>query len=329
MPSSDLYRAQRQCQFTPHGCTARLIRYRHVQLKTGDLAVPWYQECNFGKEYSGFVQYARKNFSNAEQYIQFDLQCSDIFLDSSNIPASFAASASKTCKNGKVIEAWHLACNSKTGPYKQKSALNKLLVTQISEFETNTTQTFDRAMAATLFTDYLVDKNANFVTTIGKHLKKLWTDARTRCDGYWTQYQRELALARAAQDVSDRMQEIAKLESLIKAQAKALKGTLSNKGFSYYSKVLIPHPMPNSKPLFEKSDVLLLTGANFNDTCQSWCQGKAATGMIVEKGTSGVAKKTKYVKFKGIEKKEMFAGLKATGWNMSNLKKADDLEKVG
>lgn len=289
----------------------------------------WYQECKFGKDYSDFVQFARKKFPNAEQYIQFDLQCADIFMDRSNIPAMFAASASNTSKNGKVIEAWHLACNPNTGPYKQKSALNKLLVTHISEFETNTTETFGRAVAATLFTDYLLDKNANFVTTIGKHLKKLWTDARTRCDGYWTQHLREKVLAQAAQDVSDRMQEVAKLKPILNAQAKALKGTLSNKGFSYYTKVLIPHPIPNSKPLFEQDNVLLLTGASFNDTCKTWCQGKAAVGMIVEKGTNGVAKKTKYVKFKGIDKKDMFAGLKATGWNMSNIKKADDLEKVG
>jgi len=122
------------------------------------------------------------------------------------------------------------------------------------------------------------------------------------------------------------MAEVAKkIKEELANQKKLMEGTLKNKPFSYYADLVVPDPAGGADLL---AAAFVITIGSAGKAYQEYCRGKCAAGIIVEKGTKGIGG-DKYVKFKGIEKREMFDALKNTGWNMKNLKKPDDLEKVG
>lgn len=110
-----------------------------------------------------------------------------------------------------------------------------------------------------------------------------------------------------------------------KKQKTLLEGTLKNKPFSYYHDLVVPDPAGGAD-LHREGFAIRIGAANKDH--EEYCSGTCAAGIIVEKGTKGIAG-DKYVKFKGITLEQMFNALKNTGWNMKNLKKKEDLEKVG
>lgn len=108
---------------------------------------------------------------------------------------------------------------------------------------------------------------------------------------------------------------------------KSLEGHIKNVPFTYYKKLHVPNIEEDQRPYFPETEDVLIIGRG-NTDYKEFSTGKAAVGIIVEKGTHTV-NRDKYLKFKGITQKEMFDALKNTGWNMKNLKKPADLEKVG
>jgi len=108
------------------------------------------------------------------------------------------------------------------------------------------------------------------------------------------------------------------IKTAIDETATDLEGTIKKKTFHYYGDVAIGNIKQAVLIVRDKSSQYL----------EEYNTGKYVKGTIVEKGTNKLTR-NKYFKYKGaLTKKEMFEALKATGWNMKNLKKADDLELV-
>ena len=110
-----------------------------------------------------------------------------------------------------------------------------------------------------------------------------------------------------------------------KNQKTLLEGTLKNKPFSFYQDLVLPDPAGGTDLHTEPFAIRI---GSAGKEYAEYCVGTCAAGIIVEKGTKGISG-DKFLKFKGISLDHMFLALKSTGWNMKNLKKKEDLEKLG
>jgi hypothetical protein len=133
--------------------------------------------------------------------------------------------------------------------------------------------------------------------------------------------ERQQAEDRRLTDVATRIRRV------MNEQRTKLEGTLKNKQFVYYERLVVPSAYPGGRDLLNEQDVLIIEDGN--GAFREFNQGRCIVGTITEKGTRGIGG-DKYFKFRStlMSQQDMFDALRKTGWNMANLNAANKLEKV-
>jgi hypothetical protein len=136
---------------------------------------------------------------------------------------------------------------------------------------------------------------------------------------------REEDLRQAAEQ--NRREKAAKIRRTMDEQKTKLEGTLKNRNFVYYQQLVVRSALEGVADHLNEQHVLILEDGN--GAFREFSTGRCLVGTIVEKGTHKLTR-DKYFKFRctGLSKQDMWDALHNTGWNMSNLNRADKLELV-